>query len=103
LVVSATTEVECLDEIQTKVFRFFLLAVLSHLYSFAFEILFLQTHATQPLSVSTVQLLYTVKEEGGNPDRKPNPLPYDLRNPTEASSLRNLKIMPRNLNEILCS
>jgi hypothetical protein len=43
---------------------------------------------TQPLTVSTVQLqlLYTVKEKGGKPDRKPYPLPYGLRNP-----YRNLK------------
>jgi hypothetical protein len=34
----------------------------------------------------TVQLLYTVREKGGNPDRKPYPLPYSLRNP-----YRNLK------------
>jgi hypothetical protein len=41
----------------------------------------------QPLTVSTVQLLlYTKKEKGGNPDRKPYPLPYGLRNP-----YRNLK------------
>ncbi len=31
--------------------------------------------------ISTVQLLYTVKEKGGKPDRKPYPLPYGLRNP----------------------
>jgi hypothetical protein len=41
---------------------------------------------TQPLIVSTVQLLYTVKEIGGKPDRKPYPLPYGIRNP-----YRNLK------------
>jgi hypothetical protein len=35
----------------------------------------------QPLTVSTVQLLYTVKVKGGKPDRKPYPLPYGLRNP----------------------
>jgi hypothetical protein len=40
----------------------------------------------QPLTVSTVQLLYTVKEKGGKPDRKPHPLPCGLRNP-----YRNLK------------
>jgi len=38
------------------------------------------------LRISTVRLLYTVKEEGGKPDRKPYPLPYGLRNP-----YRNLK------------
>ncbi len=30
--------------------------------------------------VSTVQLLYTVKEKGGKPDRKPFPLPYGFKN-----------------------
>jgi hypothetical protein len=41
---------------------------------------------TQPLTVSTVPLLYTVKEKGGKSDRKPYPLSYGLRN-----SYRNLK------------
>ncbi len=40
----------------------------------------------QPLTVSTAQLPYTVKEKGGKPDRKPYPLPCSLRNPS-----RNLK------------
>jgi hypothetical protein len=34
----------------------------------------------QPLKVSTVQLLYIVKEKRGKPDRKPYTLPYGLRN-----------------------
>jgi hypothetical protein len=38
----ACTEVEFVDEIQTKVLRVFL----SHLYSFPLRFLFLQTHAT---------------------------------------------------------
>ncbi len=54
---------------------------------------------TQPLTVSTIQLLYTVKEKGGKPNRKPYPLPYGLRNPYRTSSLRTLKIMPINLNK----
>jgi hypothetical protein len=33
---------------------------------------------TKPLTVSRVQLLYTVKEKGGKTDRKPYPLPYGL-------------------------
>jgi hypothetical protein len=37
-------------------------------------------------TVFTVQLLYPVKEKGGDPDRKPYPLPYGLRN-----QYRNLK------------
>jgi hypothetical protein len=41
-----TTEAEFLDEIQRKVFSFFLLDIQSHLYSFALRFLFLQTHAT---------------------------------------------------------
>ncbi len=41
---------------------------------------------TQPLTVYAVQLLYTVKEKGGKPERKPYSLPYGLRNP-----YRNLK------------
>ncbi len=41
---------------------------------------------TQPLTVSTVQLLYTMKEKKGKPDRKSYPRPYGLRN-----LYRNLK------------
>ncbi len=41
---------------------------------------------TQPLTVSRVQLLYTVKEKGGQPDRKLYHLSFGLRNPH-----RNLK------------
>jgi hypothetical protein len=37
---------EFLDEIQTKVLRVFLLAIHSHLYSFALRFLFLLIHAT---------------------------------------------------------
>ncbi len=33
----------------------------------------------QPLTVATVQLLYTVEEKGGKPDRIPYPLPFGLR------------------------
>jgi hypothetical protein len=40
----------------------------------------------QPLLVSSVPLLYTVREKGGKPDRKPYPLSYRLRN-----SYKNLK------------
>ncbi len=43
-------------------------------------------------------LLYTVKEKGRKPDRKPHPLPFDLRNPYRnlKSEKRTLKIMPIN-------
>jgi hypothetical protein len=56
----------------------------------------------QPLPVSTIQLQYAIKEKGGKPDRKPYALPYGLRNPYRNPILRNLKITPRNLNEIVC-
>ncbi len=39
-------EAEFLDEIQTKVIGVFLLAIHSHVHSFALRFLFLQTHAT---------------------------------------------------------
>ncbi len=43
----------------------------------------------QPLTFSTVHLLYTVKEKGGKSDRKPNPLPYGLRNPYRSLKSEN--------------
>jgi hypothetical protein len=70
-----------LEEIQTNVLRVFLLAINSHLYSFALRFLLYFFKLTQPLAVSRVQLLYSVKEKGGKPDIKPYPLPYELRNP----------------------
>jgi hypothetical protein len=45
---------EFLHEIQTKVLRVFLLAIHSHLYSFALRFLFLQTHATSYSFYSSV-------------------------------------------------
>jgi hypothetical protein len=48
------SEAEFLDEIQTKVLRVFLLAIHSHLYSFALSIIFLQTHATSYSFYSSV-------------------------------------------------
>jgi hypothetical protein len=73
------TETEFLGEIQTKVLRVFLLAIPSHLYSFALRFLFLQTHATSYSFYSSV----TVHCKGGRrkTDRKPYPPPYGLRNP----------------------
>ncbi len=57
----ARPEAEFFDEIQTKVFRVFFLAIQSHLYSFALKLLFPQTHATstpEPLTVSTVYIVH---------------------------------------------
>ncbi len=81
----ARPEAEFLGEIQTNVLTVFLLAIHNLLYSFDISIFF---KLTQPLTVSTVQLLYSVrcKEERRKPDRKPYLLTYCLRNP-----YRNIK------------
>ncbi len=67
------TEAEFLDEIQTKVLRVFLLAIQSHLYSFALRFIFFQKYARNLFNSA---FLYTVKEKEGKPDRKPYPIPY---------------------------
>ncbi len=82
---------ESLDEIQAK-FSSLLFTVTSTALPWGFYFFRL----TQPLTVSTDQLQYTVEEKGGKPRteshtggkpvRKPYPLPYGLRNPK-----RNLK------------
>jgi hypothetical protein len=79
-------EAEFLDEIQTKVLRVFLLAIHSPLYIQLCLQISISSKLTQPLTVSTVHLPYTVKEKGGKPDRKPYPVPSGLGNP-----YRNLK------------
>jgi hypothetical protein len=53
----------------------------------------------QPLTVSTVQLLY-ILNKGGKPERKPYPLPYDLRNLHRNLKSENSQDYARNLNEI---
>jgi hypothetical protein len=50
----SSPEAEFLDEIQTKVFRVFLVAIHSHLYSFALRFLFLHTHAVSYSFYSSV-------------------------------------------------
>ncbi len=62
-----------------KSLKSFFLAIQSHLYCFALKFLFLLIHATSFSFFCA--LLYTVKENGGKPDRNPHPLPYGLRNP----------------------
>ncbi len=71
-----------MDEIHTNEFSSMLFTVTSTALTWDFYFFKL----TQPLTVSRIQLLYTVKEKRGKPDRKPLPLPYSLRNP-----YRNLK------------
>jgi hypothetical protein len=73
-------EAEILDEIHKKVLIVFLLAIHSHLCSFASR--FCSSNSRNLLQF----LQYTVKEKGGKPDRKQYLLPYGLRNP-----YRNLK------------
>jgi hypothetical protein len=70
------TEAEFSDEIQAKVLRVVLLAIHSRLYSFALRFIFFKL--TQPLTVSTVHLLYTLKEKRGRPNRKSYLLPMVL-------------------------
>ncbi len=74
-----------------------LLAIHSHIYSFALRFLFLQTRAT---SISTVKLLYTAKEKRGKPVRKPYPLSYVLRNSDRNLTSENSQDFIRNLNKI---
>ncbi len=87
----------------------FLLAIHSHLYSFALRFLFLPTRSTsyiflKTLATSFVFLECTIKEKGRKRDRKPYPLQYGLRNPYRNPKSENgLKIVPRNLKEISCT
>ncbi len=45
------------------------------------NLLCVSSKSSNLVHISTIQLLYTVKEKGGKPYRKPYPLPYGLRNP----------------------
>jgi hypothetical protein len=92
-----------LDEIHTKDLRVFLIAIQSHLYSFAFRFVFLQNPATSYSFYIALLYIVHVKEKGGKPERKQHPLPYGLKNPYRIPSLITLKIMPRNLKEIVPS
>jgi hypothetical protein len=71
-----------LGEIQRKALRVFVLAIQNHLYR-STSLSFYFFKLRQPLTVSTVQLLYTVKEKGEKPNNKTrqHPLSYNLRNP----------------------
>ncbi len=74
------TEAEFLDVIHTKVLKSFPPCYSQSPVQICLDFFHL-FKLTQPLTVSTVQLLYTGKEKGGKPDRKPYPLPYGFRNP----------------------
>ncbi len=85
--ISSKTEAEFLDEIQTKVLGVFLLANYSHSLQICIEI-YISSNSRNLLQfvLFTVKFLYTVKEKGGKPVKKPHHLPHSLRNP-----YRNLK------------
>ncbi len=90
------TEAEFMDEIQTKVLWVFLFAIPGHLFTFALRFLFLQNHATSYSFFNL--LLYTVKEKGGKLDTK-----LWFKKSREKPQVLELKIMPRNLIEIVRS
>jgi hypothetical protein len=105
-------EAEFLDEIQTKILRVFLFATHCHLYSLTFRFLFLKTHAasyeyfqTHAISCVFLQLSYCTlqrrNEETLIENHTPFPVVKEIH--TETSSLRTLKIMPRNIDEIVRS
>ncbi len=68
-----------MDEIQTKVLSVLLLAIHSHLYSFALRFIILQTHTTSYNFYNSAAV--HCKGQRRKPDRKPHPLPFGLRNP----------------------
>ncbi len=73
--------------------------IYNHLCSFASRFLFLQTHATSYSFYSSV----TVKEKGGKTVTNNHTPFFPMQEiHAEISSLRTLKIMPKNLNEIVC-
>ncbi len=84
------TETEFLEKIQTKVLRVLILAKHSRLYSFALWFAFLQANATS-YDFNCSVAVYTVKEKGGQPDRKPYPLPYGLWNPYRILKSQNFQ------------
>jgi hypothetical protein len=61
-------EAKFLDEIQTKVLRVF--SLLFTVTSTAFLEISISSNSRKLLTVSRAQLLYTVIEKGGKPDRK---------------------------------
>jgi hypothetical protein len=68
------SEAKFLNEIHTKVLGFFLLAIHSHLYSFAYKISILQIRATS-YSFSSSVTVHCI-EEKWKLDRKSYPLPH---------------------------
>ncbi len=69
--IQTEAEAEFLGEIQTKVLRVFLLAIHSHLLQLCLDFYFFKL--TQPITISSVNLLYTVPEKVEEPDKKLTP------------------------------
>ncbi len=84
-------DAELMDEIQAKALRVFLLAIHSHLYSFALRFIFLQTHATS-YSFYSLATLHCKGER----TIKPYPLPFGLRNLKSENSPEYAKKPQRN-------
>ncbi len=74
----------------------------SHLYNFALRFIFFQTHATSYSSYSSVTAHCKVERRKTWWKTIP-PFLWFKKSITETPSLRTLKIMPRNLNDIVCS
>ncbi len=64
----------------------FFLAIHSYLYSFVLRFLFSSNSRNLLQFLLFPQLLYTVKEKGGKPDRKPYPLPLKMNTALEYST-----------------
>ncbi len=90
-----STEAEFLAEVKKKLWRVFLPAIHSHLYSFK-PWDFYYSKLTQPLTVSTVQesywTLFRIKEENLIENHTPFPMVQEIHTDT-SSSLRTLKLM----------
>jgi hypothetical protein len=75
----------------------------SHFYSFALRFLF-SSNSRNLLRISTVKLLYTVKDKDGKLYRKLHLLPYGLRNPCRnLKSEKSADYAQKPMNEIVGS
>jgi hypothetical protein len=74
---------------------------LNDILSKVFRVFLLQTHTT-PYSFYSA-LVYTVKEKGGKPDKKPHRLSYGLRNPYRNLKSVNSQDYAQNLKEVVSS
>ncbi len=80
--------------------KMFLLAIHSHLYTSLLPWDFYFFKLTQPLIVSTVQLLYAVKEKWGKSNRNPYPFPTFKKSIQKPQVGELSRVCPDTLNEI---